>query len=93
MTDPAGENESHPVRHKNTLILIESECFSFCPETPVFLGFSAFQGRSRMLPGPAFFAFMRFSEALGKNGFVGILGRFVGILGRFVGILGRFVGL
>ena len=46
-----------------------------------------------MLPGPAWFAFIRFLLPLAESRLVGILGKFVGILGKFVGILGKFVGI
>ena len=64
----------------------------FLSETPVFLGFSEFQGRSRIIPGPAFFAFMGFSANPSETWVRWIFLRFVDFMGRFVGFVLGFVG-
>ena len=46
---------------------------SISQKTAVFLAFSAYQGRSRMLPGPAIFAFVRFPCAPGIFEFAAFL--------------------
>ena len=73
--------------HKSTLILIESEYFSFCQKTQYFWAFSRFKadlGCSRDRP---FLRLCSFQMLLPKSGFVGFWGRFVGFMGKFVGIL------
>ena len=67
-------------RHKSTLILIESEYFSFCQKTQytqAFQRFKADPGSSRDRP---FLLLCGFQKTLVKTGFVGILGRFVGFM-------------
>ena len=83
---PAGAPKQYPDFDRIRVLL-------FLSETPVFLGFSAFQGRSRILPGPAFFAFMGFTADPSETWVRWIFLRFVGFMGRFVGFVLGFVGL
>ena len=73
--------------HKSTLILIESEYFSFCQKLQYFWAFSRFKADLGSPRDRPFLCLCGFQKALVKTGFVGMLGRFVGFMGKFVGLL------
>ena len=72
-------------RQKSTLILIESEYFSF-PEIPGISGLFSVSRPISDAPGTGHFSFIRFSDVFVRFGFAGIFPEFVGIMGRFIGL-------